>query len=49
MKLGQLIKYKMRDIFLEKSYAKCCGETSSRPFYTKSKMSISLDQQSEIL
>ena len=49
MKLGQLIKYKMRYIFLQKSYAKCCGETSSRPFYTKPKMSISLDQQSAIL
>ena len=26
MKLGQLIEYNMRNIFLEKSYAKCGGE-----------------------
>ena len=32
MKFGQLIQYKMRDIFLEKSYAKCGGETNPRPF-----------------
>ena len=34
----------MRDIFLEKSYTKCGGETSSRPFPGKLKLSISLDQ-----
>ena len=28
MKFGQLIKYKMRKIFLEKSYIKCGGETN---------------------
>ena len=28
MKFGQLIQYKMKDIFLEKSYTKCGGETS---------------------
>ena len=38
----------MRNIFLEKSYTKCGGEASPRPFYKKSKLSISLDQQSEI-
>ena len=43
-KLGQLIKYKMTIIFLEKSYAKCGRETIPRPFYKKSKLSISLDQ-----
>ena len=32
MKLGQLIEYNMRNIFLEKSYTKCGGETSPRPF-----------------
>ena len=32
----------MRNIFLEKSYTKCDGETSPRPFYKKSKFSISL-------
>ena len=32
MKFGQLVKYNMRNIFLEKSYIKCGGETRSRPF-----------------
>ena len=32
MKLGQLIERNMRNIFLEKSYTKCSGETSPRPF-----------------
>ena len=27
MKFSQLIEYKMRNIFLEKSYTKCFGET----------------------
>ena len=44
MKLGQLIKYSMRNIFLEKSYTKCGGETTSKPFSKKSKLSRSLDQ-----
>ena len=44
MKFGQLIEYNMRNIFLEKSYTKCGGETSPRPFSEKSKLSISLDQ-----
>ena len=35
MKFGQLIDYKMRDIFLEKSYTKCGGETNPRPFSEK--------------
>ena len=38
----------MRNIFLEKSYIKC-GEASPRPFYEKSELNISLDQQSEML
>ena len=33
MKLFQLIEYKMRNIFLEKSYTECSGEASPRPFY----------------
>ena len=33
----------MRNIFLEKSYAKCCGDTLSRPFSKKSQLSIYLD------
>ena len=32
MKLGQLIKFNMRNIFLEKSSTECDGETSPRPF-----------------
>ena len=48
MKFSQLIEHKLRNIFLEKSYAKCGGETSLRFLYF-SKLSISLDQQSEIL
>ena len=32
MKIGQLIEYNMRKIFLEKSYTKCGGETISKPF-----------------
>ena len=42
MKLCQLIEYNMRNI--EKSYTKRGGETISRSFPKKSKLSISLDQ-----
>ena len=31
MKFGQLIEYNMRNIFVEKSYIKCAGETITRP------------------
>ena len=31
LKFGQLIEYGMRNVFLEKSYAKCAEETSFRP------------------
>ena len=48
MKLGQLIEYNMENIFLEKSYAKCGGEITPKPFSQKSKLSISLDQQSKV-
>ena len=34
-------------MFLEKSYTKCVGEASLRPFYKNSKLSISLDRRSE--
>ena len=44
MKFGQLIECNMRKIFLEKSYTKCDGETSPRPFSEKLKLSISLNQ-----
>ena len=49
MKFGQLREYNMENIFLEKPYTKCGGETSPRPFSAKLKLSISLDQQSEFL
>ena len=44
MKLGQLIEYNMRNIFLEESYTKCGAESLPRPISKKSKLSISLDQ-----
>ena len=44
MKFGPLIEFNMRKIFLEKSYTKCDGETSPKPFSEKLKLSISLDQ-----
>ena len=44
MKFGELIECNMEKIFLEKSYTKCDGETSPRPFPEKLKMSISMDQ-----
>ena len=43
MKFGHLIEYNMGNIFLEKSYIKCGGGASSRPFSGKLKMSISVD------
>ena len=33
MKFSQLIEYKMRNIFVEKSYTKCFGETIHRPLF----------------
>ena len=44
MKFGQLIEYNMKNIFVEKSYTKCAGETIPRPLSKKSKLSMSLDQ-----
>ena len=44
MKFGQLIECDMRNIFLERSYTKCGGETSPRHFSEKLKFSVSLDQ-----
>ena len=49
MKYGQLVEGNVRNIFLEKSYSKCCGETSLRRFSEKSKLGIFLDQLPEIL
>ena len=44
MKFGQLTEYKVRSIFLGKSYKEYGGETRPRSFSEKSKLSISLDQ-----
>ena len=44
MKFGKLIENNMRNIFLEKPYTKCGGETTPRPFSKKSKFSLSLVQ-----
>ena len=44
MKFGQLTEYNMRNIFVEKSYAKCAGETILRPLSKNSKLKISVDQ-----
>ena len=44
MKYGQLIEYNMRNIFLEKSFTKCGGDTIPSPFSNKSKLKLSLDQ-----
>ena len=49
MKFSQLIEYNMRNIFLEKSYTKCGGDTITRPFYKSSNLSMSLDQWSKVL
>ena len=49
MKFHQLIEHNMRKIFLENSYKNCSGESIPRTFSKKSKMSISLDQQSKVL
>ena len=35
MEPGQIIEYNLRNIFLEKSYTKCGGETIPRPFLKK--------------
>ena len=43
IKLDQLIEYNMRNIFVEKSYIECGGETIPRLFSKKLKWSISQD------
>ena len=48
MKFGQLLEYN-RNIFLEKSYITCDGETNPRPFSGKLKLSIDVDQYSKVL
>ena len=49
MKISQLIECNMKNIFHEKSYTKCGGQTSPTPFSDKLKRSICLDQQSKVL
>ena len=49
MELGQLIENNMRNIFLEKSYSRCGGEASPRPFSENLKLIISLDQWCKVL
>ena len=44
MKFGHLLEYNIRNIFVEKTYPKCGGETIPRPFPKKSKLSIFLGQ-----
>ena len=43
VKFSQLGKHNIRNIFLEKSYAKRGGKISPRPLSKKPKLSISLD------
>ena len=43
MEFGQLTEYNMRNIFLEKPYTICGGETSPTSFSKNLKLSISLD------
>ena len=43
MKFGQLIEYKMTNIFVEKPYTRYGGETIPRAFVEKSKLSIALN------
>ena len=49
MKFGQLIEYNIKNIFVEKAYTKCAGETIPRTLSKKSKLSIPLDQYHKIL
>ena len=49
MQCGQSIEYNIRNIFLEQPSTKYGGEASPRNFYKKSKLSISLGQQSEMV
>ena len=49
MRFGQFLDYNTRNNFLDKSYTKCVGETSLRPFSEKLKLSIYLDQQPKVL
>ena len=37
---SQLIEHNMRNIFLEKQYTKCGGETSPKPFFKNIKIKL---------
>ena len=47
MKFSQLIEHNMRNIFLEND-PQSAGDASPRPFSKNSKLSISLDEKSEM-
>ena len=49
IEFDQLIEYTTKNIFLEKPYTNYDGETISRPFSEKLKLSISLDQWYKVL
>ena len=49
MKISRLIEYNMINIFLEKSYTKCGGESDPRHLSKKSKLTIFLEQKSKVL
>ena len=49
MKFDQLIEYNMKNISLEKSYAKYGGETIPKPFPKKMKLNIFPGQYSKFL
>ena len=49
MRFGQLIEYNLENILHEKPYTKYGGESSLIPFSGKLKISISFEQNSEVL
>ena len=49
IKLGQLVEYNMRKIFVKKTYTKYGGEAIPRLFFKKLKLGISLDQWYKVL
>ena len=49
MNFGHLIEYNKKNIFVEKSYTKCDGDAILRYFLKKLKLSISVDQSSNVL
>ena len=49
MIFDELMECNVKNIVPEKSYTKCGEESSSKSFSENSNLSISLDQQSEIL